>query len=182
MYRRWRHFVTSIHKNKFPEDSGCYKVWQRVSLRNFVARLARSVSRYEISVCKTREKRVSLLNFNSRVLRESRGNFGSKKRVSLLARISKSDSRVNPSCKTVTVHSYLLYLGEGGRGASDSFKGNSEPTLHIFGHLLIHMYHSVDFNVYRMQQLVLNFIYQRFISNFLKVSSLKISTKNIWFS
>jgi hypothetical protein len=35
-------------------------------------------------------------NFDPRVSRKSRENFGSKKRVSLLARISKSDSRVNP--------------------------------------------------------------------------------------
>jgi hypothetical protein len=75
-------------------------------------------------VCETHEKRVLLRNFfprdslqnfflrdsqeanlatifDSRVSRESRKNFGSKKRVSPLARISKSDSRVNPTGRTL---------------------------------------------------------------------------------
>ncbi len=80
------------------EISFCETRKKRFSLRNFVTRLAFRYSRYEISVCETHEKRVSLLIFDSRVSRKSRENFGSKKRVSLLARISKSDSRVNHTC------------------------------------------------------------------------------------
>jgi hypothetical protein len=54
-------------------------------------------SRYEISVCETREKLASLLILT----RESRENLWSKKRVSLFARISKSNSRVNSSCRVI---------------------------------------------------------------------------------
>jgi hypothetical protein len=63
--------------------SFCETRKKRFSLRNFVARLAFHDSRYEISFCETHEKRVSLLILT----RESCENFGSKKRVSLLARI-----------------------------------------------------------------------------------------------
>ncbi len=42
-------------------------------------------------------------NFDSPVSRKSRENFGSKKRVSLLARISKSDSRVNPIVEVLII-------------------------------------------------------------------------------
>ncbi len=47
--------------------------------------------------------------------RESRENFGSKKRVSLLARISKSDSRVNPT-----------YNVDAGRGEEKLYNNFSE--------------------------------------------------------
>jgi hypothetical protein len=67
---------------------------KRVSQRNLSARLARSESHYEISVRETLEKRISLLILTPK----SREDFGLKKRVSLLARISKSDSHVNPNC------------------------------------------------------------------------------------
>jgi hypothetical protein len=79
-----------------------------VSLWNLSVRLTRSESCYNISFCETRKnwfllrnfclrdsREASLTtNFDSRVLRESRETFGSKKQVWLLARISKSDSRV----------------------------------------------------------------------------------------
>jgi hypothetical protein len=74
------------------------------------ARPVRSESRYKICLPDLQEvslatKFLSLrlarsepaTHFNLQVSRESRGDFGSKKRVSLLARISKSGSRVNPS-------------------------------------------------------------------------------------
>jgi hypothetical protein len=72
----------------------CLRDSQEASLATkfLSARLVRSDSCYEISVCKTCEKRVSLLILT----RKSYENFVSKKRISLLARISKSDSRVNP--------------------------------------------------------------------------------------
>jgi hypothetical protein len=68
-------------------------------------------SHCEISVCETRFLRFSLqnfclwnsreaslaTNFDSRVSQKSCENFGPINRVSLLARISKSDSPVNPS-------------------------------------------------------------------------------------
>ncbi len=73
--------------------SVCEARKKRASLQNLSARLTRSESRYKISVCDTREKRVSLLILS----RESSENFGPKKRVLLLGRISKSDSRVNLS-------------------------------------------------------------------------------------
>jgi hypothetical protein len=74
------------------EISFCETRKKQFSLQNFVERLAFRDSSYEIFVCETHEKRVSLLILT----RESRENLGSKKPVSLLARISKSDSRVNP--------------------------------------------------------------------------------------
>ncbi len=61
-------------------------------------RLIRSEPCYEICLRDSREASLAT-NFNSRVSRESRENFASKKRVSLLPRISKSDSRVNPTCR-----------------------------------------------------------------------------------
>jgi hypothetical protein len=59
-------------------------------LQNLSAALARSESCNEFSVRETSKKRVS---------QESRENFWSNKQDSLLARILKSDSRVNPSGK-----------------------------------------------------------------------------------
>jgi hypothetical protein len=65
----------------------------RGSLQYLSVRLARSESCYEISFFESRKKQFSLrnlreasltTNFDSRVSRKSRENFGSKKRVSLL--------------------------------------------------------------------------------------------------
>jgi hypothetical protein len=81
------------------EISVCETCYKRVSLQNLSVRLARSESRYEISVCETRETLASLLILT----RESRENLWSKKRVSLFARISKSNSRVNSSCTSRVV-------------------------------------------------------------------------------
>ncbi len=85
----------------------------------------RSESCYEISFCETHEKRFSLrnfsprnsreaslaTNFDSRVSRESRKNFGSKKCVSILARILKSDSRVNPNTYQTSLYRDMWYTG-----------------------------------------------------------------------
>jgi hypothetical protein len=96
----------------------------------------RNESCYKNSFCKTCKKRFSLRNFcqrnsreaslatdfDSQVLGESRENFGSKKRVSLLARISKSDSRVNPNHKADTAKvAFLFDKGNGVNKQTDVF-------------------------------------------------------------
>jgi hypothetical protein len=90
-------------------SESCYEISfretrkKRFSLRNFVARLLFAVLATKF-MGETHEKRVSLLIFDSRVLRKSHENFGPKKRDSLLARFSKSDSRVNPNCDPCSSH------------------------------------------------------------------------------
>jgi hypothetical protein len=51
------------------EISVCKTCKKRVSLQNLSARLSRSKSCYEISVCKTRKKRVLLQNLSARLVR-----------------------------------------------------------------------------------------------------------------
>ncbi len=74
---------------------------------NFKISIDSRESRYEISVCETNKKRVLVIILT----RESRENFVPKKRFSLLAKISKSDSLVNPNRKPVR-KTRRCYLGE----------------------------------------------------------------------
>jgi hypothetical protein len=76
---RYKFVCKTPKKRVLVQISFCETRKKRFPQRNFVAKLASCESRYEISVCETREKRVSLLILS----RESRENFGSKKRVSL---------------------------------------------------------------------------------------------------
>jgi hypothetical protein len=84
------------------EISVCYEICLRdsqeasLAAKFLSARLVRSESHYEISVCENCEKRVLLIILTL----ESCENFGSKKWVSLLARIPKSDSRDIPKCSS----------------------------------------------------------------------------------
>jgi hypothetical protein len=96
-----------LARSEFATKFLCETRKKRFSLWNFVKRLAS----WE-SVCETWEKRVSLLILT----RESHENFGSKKRVSFLAIISKSDSRVNPTWYSINfgehqhLYPYLLLV------------------------------------------------------------------------
>jgi hypothetical protein len=104
-----RRFVARLARSEpCYEISFCETRKKRFLLRNFVARLVSRESCYEISVCETRVASLAT-NFDSRVSRESSEIFGSKKRVSFLARILKSDSRVNPSMKYIFDQSNRLY-------------------------------------------------------------------------
>jgi hypothetical protein len=104
-------------------ESRYYEICQRdsqeasLTTKFLSARLVRSESRYEISVCETCKKRVLVLILT----RESRENFVPKKRFSLLANISKSDSRVNSSRKPVRKHADATWV-KNTKGAQEKEK------------------------------------------------------------
>jgi hypothetical protein len=93
-------FRVKIRKVVCETCESCYKICLRdlqeasLATKFLSVRLVRSNSRYEISVCETRKKRVSLLILTCK----SYENFGSKKSC-FWREFQKNDSCVNPNCE-----------------------------------------------------------------------------------